>query len=168
MKAINSCRPIYQSNGPNYTKEELFLQTSVYFCFRWSCEPVGKVLFERTSPNGIIQKVNGKFIDLCTFSIFSARIYAERTPMQKTVWNVNLVFHEYIWYCRMHSQLFAHSYVGVPNILIISCPIVFFYSARLPPRRPEFDSWPGYVSPRTSSLGWRWPWSSSSILYVEA
>jgi hypothetical protein len=35
-----------------------------------------------------------------------------------------------------------------------------FSSARLPPWRPRFDFWPGHVSPGTSSLGWRLPWSS--------
>ncbi len=32
--------------------------------------------------------------------------------------------------------------------------------SRLPPRRPGFDSRPKHVSLWTSSLGWRWPWSS--------
>jgi hypothetical protein len=32
------------------------------------------------------------------------------------------------------------------------------------PWRPRFDSRPGHVSLGTSSLGWRWPWSSLSIV----
>ncbi len=35
--------------------------------------------------------------------------------------------------------------------------MAFFLSARLPPRRPGFDSrGPGHVSLGTTSLGWRW------------
>ncbi len=48
------------------------------------------------------------------------------------------------------------SYVDVPN----SC----FSSARLPLWKPGFDSGLGHVSSETSSLGWRWPWSSPIIV----
>ncbi len=43
--------------------------------------------------------------------------------------------------------------------------MALFESARLPLWRPGFDSRPGNVSPGTSSLKWRWPWSSLSSLY---
>jgi len=35
--------------------------------------------------------------------------------------------------------------------------MALFISARLPPRRPGFDSRPGHVRLGTYSLGWRWP-----------
>jgi hypothetical protein len=38
--------------------------------------------------------------------------------------------------------------------------MALFYSARLPPWRPGFDSRLGHVRLGTYSLGWRWPWSS--------
>ncbi len=50
---------------------------------------------------------------------------------------------------------------------LTSCLNGFFLQCSPPtPWRPEFNSRPVHISPGTSSLGWRWPWSSLSIIFL--
>jgi hypothetical protein len=51
------------------------------------------------------------------------------------------------------QSLIAGSYVDVPNSNNQAARMALFKSARLPQRRPGFDSRPGHVSLWTSSLG---------------
>jgi hypothetical protein len=50
--------------------------------------------------------------------------------------------------------------------LLIRCSNSSLLECCLPPRRSGFDSWPRHVSLGTTTLGWRWPWSSLSIEYT--
>ncbi len=60
--------------------------------------------------------------------------------------------------CGEPFPLVARSYV--PNSYCQAVRMSLFQRARLPPRRLGFDSRPGHINPETSSLVWRWPWSS--------
>ncbi len=87
----------------------------------------------------------------------------------------------WLHWCAVHSvHIQWHRYLELSKTDILLCEIsqaivsvvdpwhtvrmAIFLSACLPPRRPGFDSQPGHFSPGTSSLGWRWPWSSLSIV----
>jgi hypothetical protein len=96
---------------------------------------------------------------VCLMSIF--RIERLAHAIQPTSWCSSCVF---MYVHVTHAQGEPGSYVDVPNTIIKLFKWIFSRVLATNWRRPGFDSRPGHVSLGTSSLGWRRPWSSLSIL----
>ncbi len=67
---------------------------------------------------------------------------------------------------RSERMILVWAHVWMFRIAIILCSNSSLLECSPPIAEAGFDSRPRHVSLETSSLGWRWPWSSLSILTI--